>query len=720
MQKRHTVTELNQLFSEGETADQELFAEQRSNLQLIAGEHYSRKGSKFWNRLRDNRNLTNEQKLRLTKNHIRKIVHTYTNAITSYAPGVSASPKDKSDLHHQKGAELTNSVWQNAKEKQDINYKINQWASDFDGIGEVILKIFFDPNAGKYLGQEAEVDEMGQIVLDEMGQPKPSGIAKFTGDVVFERVFGFNLIRPAGAKDLHTAEWLAIRKMVSIPELKNLVDGSQTLSDDEKQKIKGKITEMPDQTYVVLDGASGRYKQTKDQTLLKEYYFRPSPIYPNGYFYICTSDDIIFEGELPYGIYPIVLAGFDEIQTSPRFRSIIKQLRPYQVEINRCASTIAEHQITMGWDKVLVQNGTKLVPGTSFPGVRSFQYSGMAPIVMEGRTGSQYLEYMNAQIDEMYRVALVEEQLQEKNQQYDVYSMLARSIKDKKKFSLYTDSFESFLKNVFKTYIKLCQHYYTDQHLIPAIGKSEYINIAEFKNVEDICYNIQIEAQTDDSETKLGKQLMLNHIIQYVGPQLQKDDLGKLIRLMPYANDELILEDLTLDYDIATNYILMLDRGQVPPPHPYDDHTYLIKKLVARTRKPDFQFLNPQIQQNYAQAIHFHEQLQVEQEMKLKQAQSQFIPTGGYLVACDFYVPDKADPTKLPKRVRLPSEALDWLIKQLDSQGSSQQNLTGVNNGALNEMSNMILDRMRMASAAPAQPIPMNAQTSAGRFNNGY
>lgn len=709
MSERHNITELNQLFSDGESADKQLFSEMRSNIQLIAGDHFTKKGNDLWNRLRSTKDIPNDQKLRIAKNHIRKIVLIYRNAITSYAPGVQAEPKDKTSLQHQKTAELVNSVWEDGKHKHDFNHKINQFASDFIGIGEVACKIFFDPNAGKFLGMEAKVDELGKPILDEAGQLQPSSNAKFSGDVIIERLFGFNIIRAQSAKSMEESPWLCHRKMVTVKELKGLVDSSESLDDEEKQRIKSKISESTDQTYIVLDGNTGEYKQTKGQTMLKEFFFRPCPQYPHGYFYICANEDIIFEGELPFGIYPIVFGGFDEIQTSPRYRSIVKQLRPNQIEINRCASKMAEHQVSLGDDKIIVQNGAKVTPGASFPGIRTYQVSGMAPIVMQGRAGEQFLGTMESNISEMYAIAMVDEVVQEKEGNYDVYAMLARSLREKKKFSVYTDSFESVLKKIFITYIKLRQQYSTPQDLIPAIGKSEYINIAEFKNVDDLCYSINPIAQTDDSESKLGAQLMMNHLIQYVGPQLAKDDLGKIIRLMPYANDELILEDLTMDYDTATNYILAMDRGQQVQANQYDNHEYLIKKFTNRVRKPDFQTLSPQVQQLYKQAITTHEQLKTQQEVLLKQAQSQFIPTGGYLVAADLYVPNKEDPSKLPKRVRLPSEAVNWLINQLDAQGSDQQTLEGINKGAQSEMSQMFLQQLQGAQQGQ---LP-NAQTSA-------
>lgn len=718
--QHHKIADLNQLYSDGESADQDLFAEQRSNIQLIAGNHYSRSGDKFWNRVSGAKSIPNDQKIRLTKNHIRKIFKIYVNSITSYAPGVQAGPKDKNSQQHQKAAELCNAVWADGKERHNFKALFNSLAEDFVGIGEMATKTFFDPMAGRYLGQEASLDENGQVMMDEQGQPVPSGVPKFAGDVIIERIFAFNIIRPSGCKNIHQAPWLCHRKMVDIKDLKSLIDASPNFSREEKDKLKKKIVDGPDQTYVVMDSGNGKYKNTKDQVMIKEWFFRPCAQYPMGYFYICADEDILFEGELPFGIFPIELDGFDEVPTTPRCRSIIKQLRPYQVEINRAASKMAEHQITLGDDKVLIQNGSKLTPGMGFPGVRSFQYSGMTPTVLQGRSGEQYLPYMNGQIAEMYATAMVDEQVEEKPGQFDVYTMLFRSIKDKKKFSLYTDKFENFLRKVFKTYIILCQKYYNEQHLIAAVGKSEYINIAEFKDVKDLCYSITLEEQSDDAETKLGRQLHIDHLIQYASGQLDKADIGMLVKLMPYANDEMMTGDLTLDYDTAVNYILALDRGEMPEPNQYDNHAYLIKKLTSRTRQPDFVFMNEQVKQNYQQMIMIHQQLQTDAELKIKQAQSEFIPSGGFLVACEMYDPnaviDPKNPNKLPKRVRVPSEALQWLLQQLAVQGTDQKTLEGLSQGALSEMSEMLTNKMRGGS--PAQP-QQNGQTNPGGFPHG-
>ena len=123
------------MFFEGDSVDSEFFAEGRSNILLSAGEHYNKRNSKWINRLRDSKELNNEQKLRLTNNHIHPIVRTYINNITSQSPGVVPVPNNPKELKDQKAAELNKAVWQYAKYNQDMRCKIQSWAKDFIEIG---------------------------------------------------------------------------------------------------------------------------------------------------------------------------------------------------------------------------------------------------------------------------------------------------------------------------------------------------------------------------------------------------------------------------------------------------------------------------------------------------------------------------------------------------------------------------------------------------------
>lgn len=684
--KKHDISALNSYYLDGDTCDTDVFAEMRSNVLLHAGEHYNRRQSRFYKRIRDSRELTQDQKLRLTKNHVRKICQLYSNNIVAENPGVGFSPKDEKSMHDQKVADLDHSVWRDAHERYYIEDKIDDWVDSFIQIGEVAVKIFYDPSGGELKGYEPQTDpETGNPVLNEFQQPIPDTKSPtFHGEFVFEEIYGFNLLRPPECKDMRKAEWLCIRKMVDRQELLRRFKG-----DEERERALADNSQ--DETYVVFDGIRGGYKRSMKQTMLREYYFRPSLLYPEGYFYITTKDGVLEEGPLPGGLFPIVFMPFDKIQTTPRGRSPIKTMRPYQAEINRTASKIAEHQITLGDDKLLIQNGMKVTAGASLPGIRTAYYTGSEPKHLPGRAGEQYFAYAAGIIDELYKVMNVAEDAEETAPNMDPFVLLFRAARQKKKFQRYIKKIEKFLIEVVHLYLRLAKIHLPDDAVILAIGKNEAVNIQEFRQNPETNYEVKIEAQSDDIETKFGKQIVFNHVLQYVGQQLKPDDIGRIMRQMPFVNNDESFSDLTLDFDTVQNDMLALDRGEKPPVNQYDNHVYNIKRLVARTRKADFKFISPEAQQNYYQKIALHQQFEAQNQLAIQRAEQGFIPTGGYLVVCDFYVEDPSDPTGgKTRRARVPYQSMEWLLKQLEVQGGSQQQLQDMNGGAQAQLANIV------------------------------
>lgn len=680
-QKKKTIKDLNREADEAKSCDKDLRSEQRTNIQLVSGDHYNRYGSRYWNRLREAKQVSPEVRLRLTKNHIGKITKIYRNEIQRHSPGVVVTPKNEKELQDQKAAELHNSVWQDIKNRHEINRYIRTWIKDFIEIGEVCCKVFWDPDAGHQIGWDVLKNEEGQPIPHPLtgGYQQDPNSPIMAGDLVFETIHGFDLGRDPGVKHMNESPYLIYQKMAPIRDLQ-----AKYQNDSEKSKF---IKESSADTFRVFEGNSSSYKEKKDMVLVREHYYRPCADYPGGYYYICTENGILEEGELPFKIFPIIYEGFDEVTTSPRHHSIIKQLRPYQIEINRMASKAAEIQVTLGSDRVYSYSGSKPSSGVSRPGVRHETISGigMEPKVIPGSVGEQYFQAIKDQIAEMYQIADVSEELEEIPAQVDPYALLFRSLKQKKKFVIYAEKFEGFLTKVCWTSLRLMKKYASQELFISAVGKNEQINIQEFKNSDDLGWQIVVEPQSDDIETKVGKQLALNTIIQYIGPQLQKDEAGKFIRLSPYLNKEKMLEDMTLDYDNAVNDILALDRGQYPQPVKYENHEYQLGRLTARTKQADYRFKPPYIQSLYDQKISEHEQAIAEEARKLEAAKAGIIPATGAAVACDAYVPDPNNPQS-SKRLRVPMDALMWLERALKDQGNFMQGLSNLPNSAVGEI----------------------------------
>ncbi len=679
------IGDLEKLYNEANQVDSQIFSEQKSNLLLVSGDHYSKGKRKEINqRIRDNRSLTEEQRLRITKNHIQKITDTYINNILTHAPGVTVVPDLDNELTDQKAAELHLAIWQDAKQRHKIKSKVRDWCKDFVEIGEVAVKITWDASKGDLLGFEQPVLEEGQEPDPEM---KPTPI--FSGDFVFEKVYGFNLLRAPEAKSMDESRYIIIRKMVNAKDLKKRYENDET-----KAKF---VQKSEDETFVVFDGSTNDYTVSKTDILVKEYYFKPCVEYPNGYFYITTKEGVLEEGEIPFGIFPIIYQQFDSVQTSARGRSKIKQLRPWQIEINRCSSQVATHQITLGDDKLVTNTAGKVEHGGTLPGIRVVKVPGGGNLtVLPGRTGDQFLPYLQSQISELYAVANVDEIGQDKqDNSTEPMVMLFKSIKQKKAFSMYIEKFEEFLIEVTETYLKLAKEYLPDERVIPAIGRREIVNIAEYRSSENLGYRIKCEAQSEDAESKMGKQMVLNHALQYVGGQLSSDDIGKILKNMPFANVDGVFDDLTLDYENARNDMLALDRGEQAPVNPYDNHDYLIKKLSNRMRQADFRYLDPMIQQLYAQKLTEHEQFKAAALQEIQMAESGFIPTGGYLVKADLYV-TTADGKN--KRATVPYESLQWLIQKLEQQGLAQEELEKMQMGAQADIANQLINNGGQAS----------------------
>jgi hypothetical protein len=682
----HSFADLDALYRDGETVDSRVFAEQRSNLLIIAGDHYNKFRPAIFSALRSE-NVSEETRMRLVKNHSQYITGLIVDNIVSAAPGVGFRPQNEKEMADQKKAELHRSVWLDAKNRYGVDDMVVDCAKDYVEIGEVARKIFWDPMGGKVAGYSQAVDEETGAPLflgyggttttdqsDEWGRPLPPApdwnSPVFEGAFVFEKIYGFNLLRPSECTDIREAEWLCIRKMVR----------QEILLSRYQDKAKF-INTTTNQTFTVFDGQSLR-RQGANEVLVREFYFRPCVKYPRGYFYIATMDGILEEGELPGGIFPIAYRAYERSQTSARGYGPIRALRPYQMEINRTASKIAEHQMSVGDDKIISQTGTKVAPGISMPGIRHITVSGMDPKILPGRDGSQFVGHMTGQISEMYQVAGLKEELEELPAQLDPMVLLFRAARQKKRFSRHIRGFESFLVDVAKIYLALAKLHLPEDMFIKAAGRSEAVNMAEFKNSDDIGYEIRVEGQSDDVETKLGRQLQLNHLLQYVGNKLERDDLGRILKLMPYGNIDGAFDRFTLKDDKIQNDILALDRGENPPMGEYDDHGAYYEALTFRMSQPDFRFLHPDIQSNYEQHVQAHATIKTEQMQELERAKQGFIPTSGQLITIsNYHVPDPANPENT-KALRLPVSALEWLRKQLEAQGEALDQLEELPMGA--------------------------------------
>lgn len=678
--KKHTLDQLNKFYKDDESCDDEIFSEMRSNLLLVSGNHYTRKSNTLFSNIRETQKVSDSQKLRLTKNHLHKITRNYIQAISSKVPGVIPAAQNELELQDKKSADLNAAVWQDMVNRYNLKDKFNEYIQNFVEIGEMCAFMFWDPNEGEHIGYHPKMSPDGlSPVLDEAGNPMPDEENPiFTGGFVFKNIPGFNLLRAQQAKSMKTSPRVTIREMVDRSELMDAYG-----NDEEKKKFIG---DGDKDEFIVFDTNKKDYSSEDAQILVKYQFFRPCKQYPNGYYYISTDRGILEEAELPFGIWPIIWEGFDTYSTNPRGFSIIKVARPYQAEINRASSQAATHQITVGDDKLIYQSGAKLATGALLPGVRGITYNGAAPQILAGRDGGQFLPYIESQIGEMYSACMLEEvNLEKESGQIDPYTLLFRSASQKAKFNRYIEKVENFMKNFCMTALELGKKYIPDDMVIMATGKSEAINIAEFRSTTPLSYQIKIQEQSGDISDRLGQQLALNHLIQYAGQQLDPKQLALLAREMPYLKNSSIVKRLTIEYDNADNDMLQIERGEMPFVSPYADNQIYIDCVTHRMKQADFNMLNPQVKQIYDQYLTIHENETMRKQQAQQRAKDGFIPTGGSLITVSMHVPDPKS-TSGTRQVRLPYESISWLLKELEAQGLTLDQLETMNDGVVADM----------------------------------
>jgi hypothetical protein len=219
--KKHKLEELNQQYKDAESCDDEIFSEMRSNLLLVSGNHYSKKTSSFFSKIRNTQRLNETQKLRLTKNHLHKITRHYIQAITSKVPGVIPMAQNELDMQDKKSADLNLAVWKDMTHRYQLKETFNNFIQNFVELGEMCAFIFWNPNEGEIKGYDPVMDEAGQPVVDpmtgEMQQDLSSPI--YTGGFEFRNIPGFNLLRAPQAKSMKKSPYHIIREMVDKNEL---------------------------------------------------------------------------------------------------------------------------------------------------------------------------------------------------------------------------------------------------------------------------------------------------------------------------------------------------------------------------------------------------------------------------------------------------------------------------------------------------------------------
>lgn len=714
MDNKLTAHELDKLYNDGEAADKGHFAEQRTNILLYIGKHFKDKTKQHLDRLKDT--ISQETKIKISENHIQVVCNRLIASIINQAPGAMIVPNNDNELADIKDAELCNSVKENGEKQMNYEEKLERLANNFVVTGEAVKFYYFDPYGGQLVGyKQATTDDGVPLFVGPDGKATTANVGLmgeplkplqgdepvFEGEIKMEVVHPYNVIRHKSADNIDESPFLCFRKMITESEANKLI-----ANHPDHEELETEIKKGTTSTFRVFDSTAGDYLESKGQVLVKYWFFRKCYDYPEGLFKIQIGNKIVTEGELPYGIWPIAYVGFRSVSGSPRSVAVIRDLRPAQTHLNYLVSNSAHHMVALSDDRVITQMGTKLQMGQTWNGIRSFSVNGPAPVIMPGRDAGQFEAQINRQVATIYRLADMDYQLQETKIQ-DPWALLFSRMSEKLKHAAYAKKFERFICEGWGIYIALSKRYLDDRAIIKRVGSREAINIAEFKSMRDDGYRIKVKPVSGTLEEQLGTSLQVQQILQYVGKDLPKNVVARIINLMPFVSKDAVVSDMLLTDKNIDNDILALDRGEFVPAMKDDEHDMYIKRLKSRMKEADFRTLNPQVQNMYQQRYQQHVDFQAQIAAELQQAQAGFVPTDGGLIKVSVY-----DDTTNQNMV-MPYASIMWLKDKLAQQGVGQEMLQQMDKQTQNDILTKAQQLAAMnnhgmgQAAGMQQPTPM-------------
>jgi hypothetical protein len=545
------------------------------------------------------------------------------------------------------------------KEDNSFEKKKLGWAKDAVTTGETYALVRFEGDAGYFLGYDVEMDPFTGMPIPETQTPR------FAGRIGVDKLYGFNVHIDREADSFAEAKFATVDKL----HWRDKTPERYKPEPDQLDMINGSV----DIHYKVFNGLDGSYQIEKNHVMIHETYIRPCPMYPTGYYFFWTDTGVLEQGELL--TFPLFQYNWQDADTSARGFGAIRDLKQTQLEINRIATLAVKESVTLGYSLLLTQLGTKLSQESFGNGMRTVYYAGMKPEIVAGKNGEQYLTKIQEETKDLYTIANVKMHEEEEEGSGDIMALLTRSMKQKAKFKENGIRFQKFLRDVSACMLEYARAYLSEESIVPMIGKSDVVNMAEFKNTDPLCYQIKIIDSNSDVDTAIGKSLQATQVLQYSGKQLNDEQLGLVIESMPFLDNDNLSKSFTLNLKVAENIILGLDRGEQPLFDREQPHEYIINKMVSRKLEADYALLGPEIHEAYELRLEAHREVFKEQSDAAQRAKDGFIPSGGFLVPIQLYGAGKEGKAE---RLKIPSESLYWLVDQLGTQNSSQAQLNGL------------------------------------------
>ena len=613
--ERRSVTYVRDQWKHSENAKQRLIEKAWLSLAFYTGRQWAR-----YNRV--TRLLVDDSpppwRVRMVLNYILPTVETLAGKLVENRPGFMCTPAsiDDDDIEAARQCEhLLDYLWHEVS----MPTKVHEAAKWIAVTGTVFFKVWWDDSLGDDYDADptqAALDYLESQVESAPAEPETLKSGLPIVDILSPLEVGWD----PGAKDMETCRWMVHANSIHIDEIrtrwpkkgKYVQPGASSDIDEYSQEV---IREFSS------DSQTG--ESDLDRAMVLEYFEKPSPRHPNGYYAIVAGEILLEEQEeLPYGQLPFQMVRHTSIPGRMTGEGVVYPCIPAQKEINKSISQRIENKNLHAQPKWRAEKGSvDRQAFTDEPG----------EIIFYNRTAARPPEPLPPPpLSPEHR--MIEKEQIEHIQNISGVSDVTRggapaqtsgraigllSDLDATKLGPTVRELETAIERVCEQMLWMWREYMPVEKTLQVVGRNQGIEVFTFhaEQIKNTRVRVMANSMLPKHPSYRREQIMQMYQVGILGDPADPQTQIKARRMMEFGDMDPIHGDEDRDRRYAREENHMMAQGKMQDVKPWEDHITHIDECLSYMKSIDYRLLPEEFQEYFERhlAWHYHQESQQQQ-----------------------------------------------------------------------------------------------------------
>ena len=565
-------------------------------------------------------------RVRMVLNYVLPTVETLAGKLVENRPGFISLPasNDDDDVEAARQAEqLLNYLWK----ELNMQVKLHEAVKWMAITGTVFFKTWWDASAG----EEYETSDEIQAAIDravESGEEEPeekkpkkakTKAKKKTGLPVIEVLSPLEVGWDPGAKDIESCRWIVHTNMMHIDEIRERWEKGKYVSADagfDSDQYSQQVLREFSRNINTDDALM-------DRVAVYEYFERPSPRHPNGYYAIVAGNIVLEEEEaLPYNDLPFVIARHITVPGKLCGEGVVKAIVPPQKEVNKSVSQRIEAINLMSSPKWRAEKGSVDKSAlTDEPG----------EVIFYSRTASRppepipppplspaHMHIEKEQIEHIQNISGVNDVTRgAASPQMSGRAIGLLADLDQTKLGPTVRELESAIERMCSKMLWMWREYMPIPFTLQVTGRDALMEVFEFHRSQIKTTRVRVvgNSMLPKHPSYRREQVMQMFQVGLLGPPQEPETQMKARKLMEFGDLNQIYGDQNRDRYYAREENQILSNGKWSDPKPWEDHVTHIDEHMNFMKSIDFRLLPEESQLAFEKHVawHYHAESQQQQ-----------------------------------------------------------------------------------------------------------